>query len=180
MTRDGATPAQPACRECGYALGGLGTCPECGWSPGDPVSRRRVTGSLLFYYACYIPIVEAVVLAGWGIQHLLVPQGSRSITLIAIGSSLLGVMTSTVVTSLAKYNDRVFARLRWVCFVIAVAVAIGLAALAVVRPGKHMVLLYALTLLNAGAAYIALVSKGVPVSVLEPESEDPQGGETDA
>jgi hypothetical protein len=84
------------------------------------------------------------------------------------------------VSSLAKYNDRVFARFRWICFAIACVIGLGLAALGVVRPGKHEMLLYALALLNAGLAYIALISKGVPVSVLEPEQNEPQNGGSDA
>lgn len=180
MTRDGATPDPSVCRECGYALEGLDTCPECGRSPGDPVSQGRVASGLLFYFACTIPMIEAVVLIGWGIQHLLVPPSVRNTKAIAIGASILGITASTVVSNLAKYNDRVFARLRWICFAIAVVVGVGLAALAVVRPGQKTLLLYALALLNAGLAYIALISKGVPVSVLEPGSGDSQGGENDA
>jgi hypothetical protein len=75
VTPDGASANAPVCRECGYPLAGLDACPECGWTPGDPVSTGRVASGLLFYFACTIPIIEAVVLLGWGIQHLLVPPG---------------------------------------------------------------------------------------------------------
>ncbi len=179
MTNNGDHPDRTDCPECGYSLAGLGACPECGWLPGTPVSTRRMTASLLFYYACYIPIVEAVVLAGWGVLRLLAPRGSASVILTAVSSSVLGVIASMIITSVAKYSDLVFARLRWVCLVIAIAVAIGLGALAVVRSGNHAVLLYALTLLNAGVAYVALVSKGVPVSLIGKMHSTPGSDDAD-
>jgi len=165
-------PVPPACAECGYALEGLIPCPECGWSPGDPVSSRRIAAGLTFYFACTIPIIEAVVLVGWGIQHLLVPPASRNISLVAIGASVLGVITSTVISNLAKYRDGVFSRLRWVCLVLACIIGMGLAALSLLRPGNHAILLLGLTLLNLGIGYMLLVSGNASVSVLSPAENE--------
>lgn len=171
MTGDGTSGAEPAavCRECGYPLAGADSpvCPECGRAPDAPVSGGRRLSALLLYFACLIPLIEAVVLAGWAVQHVLVPPQSRSTKAIAIGASVLGVVTTLTLSNLFRYRDAVFARLRLVSLVIAILVGLGLLALALFRSGGHGPLLYTLVLLNAGLAYLAMVSKGVPVGVLE-------------
>lgn len=169
MTESGRNAAPGmACAECGYALEGDAqkVCPECGWQQGKPVSvwqRARATG---FYFACFLPVMEAVALVGWGVQHVLIPPGSRSTAVTAIGVSMLGVISAIVVSNMLGTRDRAFARLRWVSFGLAVAIGLGLGVLAVLRPGGHAVLLYSLTLFNAVLAYAALSLGGVSVGVL--------------
>jgi len=155
------------CRECGYALEGIraGRCPECGWRPGEPVSGRRRSAAAGLYFACLIAIVA------WGVQHVLVPASKRSTVVLAIGMSMLSVVASSVVVRLLKTRDRLFGTIRVTCAVIAGLIGAGLGALAVLRPGGHQVLLYALALFNAGVAYVAATSKGVPVSAMEEGAE---------
>ncbi len=169
MTDDGriASPGR-TCAECGYALGGDArqACPECGWCEGRPVSGWRRAVATAFYFACFLPVMEAVALVGWGVQHVLIPPGSRSTAITAIGISMLGVVSAIVVSHALGTRDRASARLRWVSFGLAVAIGLGLGVLAGLRPGGHAVLLYGLTLFNAALAYLALTLGGVSVGVL--------------
>lgn len=173
MTHRSPQPADHTCHECGYSLDSLPTCPECGWTPGSPVSAPRRWAALVYYFACLIPLVEALALIAWSVQWVLVPPSSRNTTVTAIGLSVVGVITTSILTNLARYNDRVFARLRWVCFTLAAVIGAGLGVLAVIRPGAHEVLLYALALLNAILAIALMHYADARVSVLEPDSDGP-------
>lgn len=171
---DGASDQCSAdlCRECGYPIEGLDVCPECGWRIGSPVSPRRRTTALVLYYACYIPVIEAVALLAWSVLFFTLPTGARRPAVISVAISLFAVFASSVISALLKHDDRIFARLRWVSFTLAIVIGAGLGLLAVIRPGGHAVLLYALAIFNAALAIAALESNDARVSVLEPMNQD--------
>jgi purine-cytosine permease-like protein len=168
MSNAGEIEAE-VCPECGYTLRGLvaAVCPECGHELGRPVSERRRSAALGLYFACLIPLLETLVLIAWGVQRLLVGSKRPSTIVLAIGMSVFSVIAMGVLTRVFKARDRLFDRLRWVSAGLAVVIGVGLVALAIVRPGGHRVLLFALALFNAGVAYLAVSLKGVPVSLVQ-------------
>lgn len=156
------------CSECGYALDGLNTpiCPECGHELGRPVSDRRRSAALGFYFVCLIPLLEVLVLIAWGVHWLLAGSTRPNVIVLAIGMSVFSMIAMSALTRVFRARDRLFDRLRWISAGLAVVVGVGLGALAFARPGGHQVLLFALSLLNAGMAYLAVSLKGVPVSIV--------------
>jgi hypothetical protein len=159
----------PVCRECGYTLEGLHvrTCPECGHGIDQPVSEHRRAAAALLYFACLIPLIETLVLIAWGIQHLLIASSRRNTVVLAVSMSVLSIIAMGALSRALQTNDRIFDRLRFVSASLAAVIGVGLAALTFLRPGGHQILLFVLALFNAGLAYVAITSGGVPVSAME-------------